>query len=81
MKSWASDSKELIAKALMTSTSSISLIRFEMGRYSCLAIVDTPKGPERCKVMNILQDKKTGEYFADMGLPFGQQAVCGGLAF
>jgi hypothetical protein len=81
MKSWASDSNELIAKALKTSVSSISRIRFEMGSLGCLAVVDTPKGPERCRVMDILQDKKTGEYFADMGLPNGVQAVCGGLAF
>jgi hypothetical protein len=81
MKSWASDSNELIAKALKTSASSISRIRFEMGRFNCLAVVDTPKGPERCTVMDILQDKKSGEYFADMGGPGAIQAVCGGLAF
>jgi hypothetical protein len=81
LKSWASDSNELIAKALKTSASSISRIRFEMGKFNCLAVVDTPKGPERCTVMDILQDKKSGEYFADMGGPYGVQAVCGGLAF
>lgn len=81
MKNWASDSRELIAKAFKTSVSSISLIRFEMGRYSCLAIVDTPKGPEKCSVRGILQDKKSGEYYADMGGPFAIQAVCGGLAY
>jgi flagellar biosynthesis GTPase FlhF len=81
MKSWASDSKELISRALKISMSSISLVRFEMGQYSCLAIVDTPKGPEKCSVRDILQDKKTGEYFADMGGPLAVQAVCGGWAF
>lgn len=81
MKSWASDSRELIASALKTSVSSVSLIRFQMGQWRCLAVVDTPRGPEKCVVMNILQDKKSGEYFADMGGPFAVQAACGGLAF
>jgi hypothetical protein len=81
MKSWASDSRELIASALKTSISSVALIRFQMGQWRCLAIIDTPKGPEKCVVMQILQDKKSGEYFADMGGPFAVQAACGGLAF
>lgn len=81
MTSWASDSRELIGVALKVSASSVNLLRFQMGQYSCLAVVDTPKGPEKCKVRNILQDKKTGEYFADLGGAFAIQAVCGGWAF
>ena len=81
MKNWATDSPELIAAALKTSISSVRLIRFQMGQWRCLATVDTPKGPEKCVVMQILQDKKSGEYFADMGGPFAVQAVCGGMAF
>jgi hypothetical protein len=80
MKSWASDSRELVANALKVSIQSVSLIRFQMGN-SCIAIVDTPKGPQKCLVRDILQNKKTGEYFADLGGPLAIQAVCGGMAF
>ena len=80
MKNWAGDSRELIGTALRVSASSISLIRFRLGQTNCLAIVDTPKGPEKCAVLNVLQDKKSGEYYADMG-GMGTQAVCGAWAF
>lgn len=81
MKKWGADSRELIGRALKVSASSITLLRFSMGQMSCLAIVDTPKGPEKCKVENIIQDKKSGEYFADLGGVTGIQATCGGWAF
>ena len=82
MNSWAADSRELIGKALSVSMSSISFVRGELGSTGrCLVVADTPKGPVRCVVFNILQDKETKEYFADLGAPFAIQAVCGGLAF
>ena len=81
MKKWGADSRELIGRALKVSASSITLLRFSMGQMSCLAIVDTPKGPEKCRVSNILQDKKSSEYFAALGSLGAIQAVCGDWAF
>jgi hypothetical protein len=84
MKSWASDSRELIARGFSVPMASVSLIRFEFSSTTnrCLAVVDTAKGPTKCTVGAILQDKKTGEYFASMSLiPFAIQAVCGSWAF
>lgn len=80
MNAWASDSREIISGSLNISMNSISLVRFEMWK-NCLAIIDTPKGPNKCQVMDIIEDKKTGTYFADMGMRPYRAPICGGLAF
>ena len=64
MKNWASGSIELLAESLGESMSSISLIRFRKGDLSCLAVVDTPKGPVNCVVEKIRTDGK--QVYADL---------------
>ena len=80
---WRSDSRELIATALKVPMSSISLVRTQLGEFDrCLAVIDTSKGPNKCLVMSIFQDKSSKEFAASFASPFGAvQAVCGGLAF
>ena len=79
---WRTDAAELVGKALKVSANSVYLIRTELGTFDrCLAVVDTPKGPERCVVMRIFQDKDTKAYAIDLGDIFAVQAVCGAFAF
>ena len=81
---WGSDSRELIATALKVPMSSISLIRTQLGALDhCLAVIDTAKGPEKCRVMRIFQDRNTKEYAASFsdGIIPAYQAVCGPWAF
>jgi len=73
MKNWASGSIELLAESLGESMSSISLIRFRKGDLSCLAVVDTPKGPVNCVVQKIRKDGK--QVYADLESFIGG-AVC-----
>lgn len=68
MKNWATNSEEIIAVSLKTSISKISLIRFKLEKNECVAIIDTPEGPRKCTVIEILKDKKTGKYFAYMAV-------------
>ena len=82
MNNWAASSRELIGKALGVSSSTISFIRGELGSSGkCLVVADTPKGPVRCVVYDVLQDQDTKEYFASLRFPFAVQAACGSLAF
>lgn len=79
---WSADSRELVARALNASMYSVSFVRGELGSSGrCLVVVDTPKGPTRCQVEDLWQDKESKEYFALLGGPLAVQAVCGGLAF
>lgn len=79
---WSADSRELIARAVNVSMSSISFIRGELGSSGrCLVVVDTPKGPTKCQVEDLWQDKESKQYIALLGGPLAVQAVCGGLAF
>ena len=81
---WSSDSRELIATALKVPMSSISLIRTQLGALDhCLAVIDTAKGLEKCRVMRIFQDRNTKEYAASFsdGIIPAYQAVCGPWAF
>lgn len=80
MNNWASDSRELVGKSLEVSLSSIALLRFQKGQIYCIAIVDTPKGPVKCAVQKIRQDKKSGEFYADLGNVLGD-AICGDWAY
>jgi len=73
MKNWASGSIELLAESLGESMSSISLIRFRKGDLSCLAVIDTPKGPVNCVVQKIRKDGK--QVYADLESFIGG-AVC-----
>lgn len=79
---WSADSRELIARALNVSMSSVSFVRGELGTSGrCLVVVDTPKGPTKCQVEDLWQDKDSKQYIALLGGPLAVQAVCGGLAF
>jgi len=75
MKNWASGSRELVAAYIGESMSSISLIRFRKGDLSCLAVIDTPKGPVNCRVEKIRKDEKSGVVYADLRGFLGD-AVC-----
>ena len=79
---WSADSRELIARALNVSMASVSFVRGELGTSGrCLVVVDTPKGPTKCQVDDLWQDKESKEYIALLGGPLAVQAVCGGLAY